>query len=92
MEIRCPNCGWTSEPAQETIAAAIAAAEQRQADHHIEHCPRCQWVIRVPLEELRAAAQAPALSLAVSAEAVAAPEAMPAPPKPAWCTLVTSRW
>jgi hypothetical protein len=59
MEVRCPNCGWTSELTPEAISAAIAAAEQKQADYHIEHCPRCQWVIRVPLDELRAAAAAP---------------------------------
>ena len=75
MEIRCPNCGWTSEMAVEAVSAAIAAAEQKQANHHIEQCPRCQWVIRVPLEELRVTA-APVPAFEVPVEAAVA-EAVP---------------
>ena len=75
MEIRCPNCGWTSEMSTEAVSAAVAAAEQKQANHHIEHCPRCQWVIRVPLEELRVtAAPVPAFEAPVE---VAVAEAVP---------------
>jgi len=72
--------------AAEAVGAAIAAAEQTQADHHVEHCPQCQWVIRVPLEELKAAAPAPAPeALAepmVAFEAPVEPVAAPAPKKP----------
>ena len=85
MEIRCPNCGWTSEMAAEAVSAAIAAAEQRQANHHIEHCPRCQWVIRVPLEELRVtAAPLPAFEVPVEAALVeAVPVALAKKPRAA---------
>jgi len=80
MEIRCPNCGWTSEMAAEAVSAAIVAAEQKQANHHIEHCPQCQWVIRVPLEELSAtAAPPPTPEVPVEAALVeVAPVAVPA--------------
>ncbi len=82
MEVRCPNCGWTSEMTPEAISTAIATAEQQGADHHIEHCPRCQWVIRVPLEELRAVAvetvPEPAMAMGM-AEPEMAPAEAPAP-------------
>ena len=55
MKLHCPNCGTDFELTAETVGAAIAAAEQHQGDHHIEHCPQCQWDVRVPLAELRAA-------------------------------------
>ena len=58
FEIRCPNCGWTSTMSAESQAAAVAEADKNQATHHIEHCPRCQWVIRLPVEGLRSAAPA----------------------------------
>ena len=45
--IRCPNCAWTSELALDAIAQAVAEADRLQATHHVEHCPRCQWVIRI---------------------------------------------
>jgi hypothetical protein len=83
MEIRCPNCGWTSEMSAEAISAAIAAAEQKQANHHIEHCPRCQWVIRVPLEELRVTAPPlPAFEVPVEAVPVEAVPVMAVAKKP----------
>ena len=71
--------------AAEAVSAAIAAAEQRQANHHIEHCPRCQWVIRVPLEELRAtAAPLPAFEVPVEAALVeAVPVALAKKPRAA---------
>jgi hypothetical protein len=55
VKLHCPNCGTDFELTAETVGAAIAAAEQHQGDHHIEHCPQCQWDVRVPLAELRAA-------------------------------------
>ena len=70
-ELRCPNCGWTKEMTAEEQAAAVAEAEQLQATHHIEHCPRCQWVIRVAVDSLR---EAP--------PAVEAPELLTAPEPP----------
>jgi hypothetical protein len=38
------------------ITAALAEADRLQAAYHVEHCPRCQWVIRVAVDGLRAAA------------------------------------
>ena len=71
--------------ATEAVNAAIAAAEQKQANHHIEQCPRCQWVIRVPLEELRAtAAPPPAFEVPVEAALVeAVPVALAKKPRAA---------
>ena len=56
MVVKCPNCGWSEELAAEAVQAALAAAAEKQADHHIVHCPTCQWVIRVSLDELKAVA------------------------------------
>ena len=53
-ELHCPNCGWTSQMTDEAQAAAVAEADQLGATYHIEACPRCQWVMRVPVAELRA--------------------------------------
>jgi hypothetical protein len=53
-ELRCPNCGWTSTLTVE--AEAVAEAAKLNATHHVEQCPRCQWVMRVPVVALQAAA------------------------------------
>ena len=55
-ELRCPNCGWSAIMSDEQVAAAVAEADRLKATHHIEHCPRCQWVIRMPVSSLREAA------------------------------------
>ena len=55
FELHCPNCGWTATMTPEAQAAAVAEADKLQATHHIEHCPRCQWVMRVPVADLRVA-------------------------------------
>jgi hypothetical protein len=49
----------------EQIGAALAEADRIQASHHVEHCPRCQWVIRVSVDGLRAAAPASLLAAPV---------------------------
>jgi len=64
-ELRCPNCGWTSILTVEAEVAAVAEAAKLNAPHHVEQCPRCQWVMRVPVTALQAAAPA----LLVSPEA-----------------------
>ncbi len=56
---QCPNCGWSGEVTAEAQAAAVAEADKVQATHHIEHCPRCQWVVRIPIDLLRVAAVEP---------------------------------
>ena len=55
-ELHCPNCGWTSTLTAEAEAAVVAEAAKLDATHHVEQCPRCQWVMRVPIEALRTAA------------------------------------
>ncbi len=55
MEIKCPNCGWKSSLTPEQLTAAMGAAAQKQAEYHLEHCPQCQWVIRVPVAGIQVA-------------------------------------
>jgi hypothetical protein len=55
-ELRCPNCGWTSTLTGEAETAAVAEAVNLNATHHVAQCPRCQWVMRVPVAALQAAA------------------------------------
>jgi hypothetical protein len=55
-ELRCPNCGWTSTLTGEAEAAAVAGAAKLNATHHAALCPRCQWVMRVPVAAPVAAA------------------------------------
>ncbi len=88
FELRCPNCGWTSQMTPEAQAAAVAEADRLGATHHVEHCPRCQWVIRVPVASLRVEAAPPAEApvllpspeqpLLLEAEKPAAPRKRPA--------------
>jgi hypothetical protein len=70
----------------EQIGAALAEADRLQASHHVEHCPRCQWVIRVPVDSLRAAAPASLLAAQVQPALLAEGEKSakkPAAKKPA---------
>lgn len=57
---QCPNCGWAGQLTDEAQAAAVIEADKIQATHHIEHCPRCQWVVRLPIDLLRVEAAVPA--------------------------------
>lgn len=57
---QCPNCGWAGQLTDEAQAAAVIEADKIQATHHIEHCPRCQWVVRLPIDLLRVEVAAPA--------------------------------
>jgi hypothetical protein len=56
---QCPNCGWAGQLTDEAQAAAVTEADKVQATHHIEHCPRCQWVVRMPVDLLRVAMVVP---------------------------------
>jgi hypothetical protein len=58
-EMHCPNCGWTSTLTIEAEAAAVAEAAKLNATHHVTQCPRCQWVMRMPVAALQA--ETPAL-------------------------------
>ena len=81
-ELHCPNCGWSAMLGDGQITSALAEADRLQAAYHVEHCPRCQWVIRVAVDGLRAAA--PASLLAAPAKPALLPEAKkPAPRKAA---------
>jgi hypothetical protein len=55
------------------ITTALAEADRLQAAYHVEHCPRCQWVIRLAVDGLRAAA--PASLLAAPPRPALLPEA-----------------
>jgi len=79
-ELRCPNCGWTSQMAPEAMAQAIAEADRIKATHHVEHCPRCQWVIRVPVDIMRSAMGVEGPQAAVPAPAATGPVTPPRPP------------
>jgi hypothetical protein len=57
---QCPNCGWAGQLTDEAQAAAVTEADKVQATHHIEHCPRCQWVVRIPIDLLRVVVTVPA--------------------------------
>ncbi len=76
-ELHCPNCGWSTVLGDDQIATALAEADRLQAAYHVEHCPRCQWVIRVAVDGLRAAAPASLLAAPVK------PELLPEGKKPA---------
>ena len=54
-ELHCPNCGWSAPMTAEAEAAAVTEAARANATHHVESCPRCQWVMRVPVAALQAA-------------------------------------
>ena len=60
-ELRCPNCGWTSTLTVEAEATVVAEAAEVNATHHVTQCPRCQWVMRIPIAALHAAAEVPLL-------------------------------
>ncbi len=59
---QCPNCGWDGQITDEVQAVAVTEADKIQATHHIEHCPRCQWVVRIPVDLLRTASPATKLA------------------------------
>jgi drug/metabolite transporter (DMT)-like permease len=60
MQIRCFRCGWSFAIKKDEVAFAIEALKESGGNHHDARCPRCRHTNRVSLEQLRAAAPAPA--------------------------------
>lgn len=95
FELRCPNCGYVVQLSDDAQAEAVTAAAKLGASHHVEACPRCQWVMRVPVISLQAALPAaeppvllttPAPPMLLEAEK-SAPEPKPARRAPAKKTI-----
>jgi len=50
---RCQYCGWAFQMSSEAVASALAAADEANARHHLEHCPRCRKALKIPVDQLR---------------------------------------
>lgn len=53
MNTRCYRCGWSFSLSREVIENAVANAGNDNI--HVEHCPRCRQVIKIPIQQLRRA-------------------------------------
>jgi len=53
MNMRCYRCGWSFSLSREAVGAALANASAPGAKHHVEHCPRCRQVLKIPLDQLK---------------------------------------
>ena len=53
MQIKCQWCGWQYTMKQEDLEAAVAAAEQAKAIHHVENCPKCRRAMKIQVSELK---------------------------------------
>ena len=53
MQIRCQRCGWMITLGRDTIALALAEAQQGEEQYHMVDCPRCRHAIKVQVTELR---------------------------------------
>lgn len=53
MRVRCQRCGWMLTLGRETIAFALAEAQQRHEQYHALECPRCRHTVKVQIVELR---------------------------------------
>ncbi len=78
MNARCYRCGWSFTLSRETIAEAVAAADQRGDRFHVEPCPRCKQAIKLPLDQLRNALP-PGWTPPETSQAPAAPPPAEAP-------------
>ena len=50
---RCQYCQWAFQMSSEAVASALAAANETNARHHVEHCPRCRKALKIPVDQLR---------------------------------------
>lgn len=56
MNTRCYRCGWNFSMSREAIEMAVAnAAHDPKQRVHVEHCPKCRQVIKIPIQQLRRA-------------------------------------
>jgi DNA-directed RNA polymerase subunit RPC12/RpoP len=53
MQVRCQRCGWTLTLGRESIALALAEAQQGHEQYHAMDCPHCRHVIKVRIADLR---------------------------------------
>ncbi len=53
MRIRCQRCGWMITVGRESVALALAKAQQSQEHYHMFDCPRCRRAVKVQVAELR---------------------------------------
>lgn len=53
MNTRCYRCGWSFSLGREAVETAVAAALASGAKVHVEYCPRCRQVIKMPVDQLR---------------------------------------
>lgn len=53
MNTRCFRCGWSFSLSRETIENAVANAGTEKI--HVEYCPRCRQVIKIPIQQLKRA-------------------------------------
>ena len=53
MQVRCQRCGWMQTLGRDSIALALAEAQQSHEQHHVIDCPHCRRAIKVPVAELR---------------------------------------
>lgn len=80
MNTRCYNCGRSFTLNRDAIEAAVAAALAAQEKTHVEHCPHCRRVIKIPVEQLRRALPTGWTPPAVSEQpALNSPEPVAAP-------------
>jgi hypothetical protein len=55
LNARCFRCGWSFTLSREMIAAALTSAAGTGDRYHVEHCPRCRQVIKIPMDQLKRA-------------------------------------
>ena len=53
MQVRCQRCGAMQTLGRDSIALALAEAQQSHEQHHVVDCPRCRRAIKVPVADLR---------------------------------------
>jgi len=53
MQVRCQRCGWMLTLGRESIALALAEAQQGHEQYHAMDCPHCRHVIKVRIADLR---------------------------------------
>lgn len=55
MNTRCHYCGWSFSLSRDALEAAVSVALAANEKMHMEHCPRCRRVIKLPVAQLRRA-------------------------------------
>jgi hypothetical protein len=53
MQVTCQWCGHRYTMKRDALAYAVAAAQAANAKHHVENCPKCRKVMKIPVAELK---------------------------------------